>query len=176
MKQDNALTGWHWTIFGIFQNSFFVCGLQAREFYSGERGASQGLVEEGELDGLLLLSIFFVIVINIVFCRYQYLFVIVILQFFPPLSTCSVQQVLSFLTLLSSSPPFFFFDQNLCNLHQVSPLPWAKKVTLLFAEPDIPYCDGENWLKLFNIVNSESSKNSTVINALPKAQFFYASH
>ena len=31
----------------------------------------------------------------------------------------------------------------------MAPLPWAKKVTLLLAEPDIPYCDGENWLKLF---------------------------
>ena len=38
----------------------------------------------------------------------------------------------------------FYVVYLLFVIPQVGPLPWAKKVTLLLAEPDIPYCDGEN--------------------------------
>ena len=89
----------------------------------GERWAPQGLGGEGAPDGLLFSMLLLLL-----------------------------QQILC-PTLYNHSPISFFFFKllsiwtRLYNPHQVGPLPWAKKVTLLLAEPDLPYCDGENWLE-----------------------------
>ena len=118
----------------------------------GERWAPQGLGGEGAPDGLLFSMLLLLL-----------------------------QQILC-PTLYNHSPISFFFFKllsiwtRLYNPHQVGPLPWAKKVTLLLAEPDIPYCDGENWLKpiaraqIFDVDKAKSSKFLT--KAMPTALTF----